>query len=160
MPLLLFGMLRAVWALRRDSQFASLGLLTAVAIVSGTGFYSIIEGFRLVDAFYFSVMTLTTVGYGDLAPATDVGKLFTVVYALVGIGILLAFVSTLAAKMSQTSPLHPFRDEPAREGASPPRLSTAHQDGSSRRRAWTISSGVHPRDSVNSSASARTCRRL
>jgi voltage-gated potassium channel len=115
MPLLVFGMLRALWALRRDPQFRSLALLTLIAIASGTGFYSTVEGFRVVDALYFSVMTLTTVGYGDLAPQTDLGKLFTVVYALVGIGILLAFVTTLAARMSQTSPLRLFRVEEQRE---------------------------------------------
>ena len=110
MPLLILSMLRALWTLRRDPQFVSLALLAGVAIVSGTGFYSLVEGLRVVDAFYFSVVTLTTVGYGDFAPQTDAGKLFTAVYALVGIGILLAFVTTLAGKMSQTSPLHPFAD--------------------------------------------------
>jgi len=106
MPLLLLTMLRAGWALRRDSQFTSLALLAAIAIVSGTGFYSIVEGLRVVDALYLSVATLTTVGYGDVAPTTDAGKLFTVVYMLVGIGILLSFITTVAAKMSQTPALH------------------------------------------------------
>jgi hypothetical protein len=50
-----------------------------IAIISGTGLYSIVEGLRSVDALYLSVATLTTVGYGDLAPTTDAGKLFTVV---------------------------------------------------------------------------------
>jgi hypothetical protein len=45
MPLLVIGMLRATWALRHDRQFVSLALLALVAIVSGTGFYSIVEGF-------------------------------------------------------------------------------------------------------------------
>ena len=112
MPLLIIGMLRAIWALRRDPQFVSLALLTVIAITTGTGFYSLVEGLRLVDAFYFSVITLTTVGYGDFAPETDAGKLFTAVYVLVGIGILLAFVTTIAAKMSQVSPLHPFKTQP------------------------------------------------
>jgi voltage-gated potassium channel len=116
MPLLILGMIRAIWALRRDPQFVSLGLLTLTAIVSGTAFCSLAEGLRVVDAFYFSVVTLTTVGYGDFAPETDVGKLFTAVYVLLGIGILLTFVTTLAAKMSQTSPLHPFAAQPARSG--------------------------------------------
>ena len=48
--------------------FVSLGLLTGIAIASGTGFYTLVEGLRLVDALYFSVVTLTTVGYGDFAP--------------------------------------------------------------------------------------------
>jgi voltage-gated potassium channel len=106
MPLLVIGALRAMWALRRDPQFASLGLLAVVAIASGTGFYSLVEGLRLVDAFYFSVVTLTTVGYGDFAPRTDAGKLFTAVYVLVGVGILLAFITTVAAKAAQTPLLH------------------------------------------------------
>ena len=116
MPLLILSMLRALWTLRRDPQFVSLALLAGVAIVSGTGIYSLVEGLRVVDAFYFSVVTLTTVGYGDFAPQTDAGKLFTAVYALVGIGILLAFVTTLAGKMSQTSPLHPFAKATRRDG--------------------------------------------
>jgi voltage-gated potassium channel len=122
MPLLLLGMIRAIWALRREPQFVSLGLLTAIAIASGTAFYSLVEGLRVVDALYFSVVTLTTVGYGDFAPETDLGKLFTAVYVLLGIGILLTFVTTIAGKMSQTSPLHPFasrgdaRDEACRTG--------------------------------------------
>jgi voltage-gated potassium channel Kch len=116
MPLLLLGMLRAGWALRRETQFVSLALLAVVAIASGTGFYSLVEGLRFVDALYFSVITLTTVGYGDFAPETDIGKLFTAVYVLVGVGILLAFVTTVAGTMSQTSPLHPFTNRSDRDG--------------------------------------------
>ena len=120
MPLLILGMLRAAWALRREPQFVSLALLTLIAIVSGTAFYSLVEGLRFVDALYFSVVTLTTVGYGDFAPETDIGKLFTAVYVLVGIGILLTFVTTLAGKMSQTSPLHPFTTkQPEVTGSGP-----------------------------------------
>ncbi len=111
MPLLVFSALRAIWTLRRDPQFVSLALLVAVAIISGTGFYSLVEGLRVVDAFYFSVVTLTTVGYGDFAPETDAGKLFTAVYVLVGIGILLAFVTTVAAKVSQMPLLHPPKSQ-------------------------------------------------
>jgi voltage-gated potassium channel Kch len=109
MPFLILGALRAIWTLRHDPQFVSLGLLAAVAIASGTGFYTLVEGLRVVDAFYFSVVTLTTVGYGDFAPQTDAGKLFTALYVLVGVGILLSFVTTVATRVSQTSPLHPFR---------------------------------------------------
>ena len=114
MPLLVIGMLRAIWALRHDRQFVSLALLAVVAIVSGTGFYSIVEGFRFVDALYFSVVTLTTVGYGDLAPRTDAGKLFTAAYVLVGVGILLAFVTTVAAKVAELPLLHASKQQPTR----------------------------------------------
>jgi voltage-gated potassium channel len=112
MPLLILSALRAIWTLRREPQFVSLALLAAVAIVSGTGFYSLVEGLRFVDALYFSVITLTTVGYGDFAPETDAGKLFTAVYVLVGVGILLAFVTTLAARVSQMPLLHTPKTQP------------------------------------------------
>jgi hypothetical protein len=52
-----------------------------------------LEGWSPVDAFYFSVVTLATVAYGDLHPTTDVAKLFTVVYILFGLGVLAAFIS-------------------------------------------------------------------
>ena len=49
-----------------------------------------------IDAFYFCVITLTTIGYGDLTPKTAMGKLFTVVYIFVGLGLLAAFISYVA----------------------------------------------------------------
>jgi voltage-gated potassium channel len=119
MPILLFNTLRAIWGLRHDSQFGGLALLTVVAIASGTGFYSLVEGLRFVDALYFSVITLTTVGYGDFAPETDAGKLFTSAYVLVGIGILAAFVTRLAAEMARTSAL-PHRRSHRRAGDDAP----------------------------------------
>jgi voltage-gated potassium channel len=113
MPLVILTMLRAGWALRRDSQVTSIALLPVIAIISGTGFYSIVEGLRFVDALYFSVVTLTTVGYGDFAPETDAGKLFTAVYVLVGVGIVLAFITTVA-KTSQMPLLHAPKSQPTR----------------------------------------------
>lgn len=73
--------------------------LTFSTIFIGTLFYHYFEHFDYVDAFYFSVITLTTVGYGDLHPVTDVGKLFTTLYIVVGIGILMAFIDTLSQRM-------------------------------------------------------------
>jgi voltage-gated potassium channel len=119
MPILLFNTLRAIWGLRNDSQFGGLALLVVVAIASGTGFYSIVEGLRFVDALYFSVITLTTVGYGDFAPETDAGKLFTSAYVLVGIGILAAFVTRLAAEMART-PALPHRPSHQHAGDGAP----------------------------------------
>jgi voltage-gated potassium channel Kch len=119
MPLLVLATLAAIWTLRHDRQFVALALLAAVAIVGGTGFYSLVEGLRFVDALYFSVMTLTTVGYGDFAPRTDVGKLFTAVYALVGVGILLAFVTTTAARLSQMSLSHAHSGQPTGSAPNP-----------------------------------------
>jgi hypothetical protein len=62
-------------AWRRDPEFRSLVFLVLVTLLGGTIFYSTVEGWSVVDAFYFnSVTTLTTVGLGDLAPTTTMGK--------------------------------------------------------------------------------------
>ncbi|MHC0416881.1 potassium channel family protein, partial [Enterococcus faecalis] len=45
---------------------------------------------------YLSFMTLTTIGYGDVHPVTDLGKIFTMVYATVGLGIMAMFISVVA----------------------------------------------------------------
>jgi voltage-gated potassium channel Kch len=70
-------------------------LLAAAAFMIGLGtiVYHIVEKFPWVDAYYFSVVTLATVGYGDLSPHTTFGKVFTTFYILTGVGIITAFVS-------------------------------------------------------------------
>ena len=67
-------------AWRSDEAFRVLLALVVSLLVSGTTFLSLVENWSVVDAFYFSVTPLTTVGFGDPAPTTTLGKLFTVVY--------------------------------------------------------------------------------
>jgi voltage-gated potassium channel len=69
-----------------------------VTLASGTLFYSRVEGWSTLDSLYFSVVTLTTVGYGDLAPSTAAAKVFTIFYIFVGIGIILGFVNAVAER--------------------------------------------------------------
>ena len=66
---------KAVWATLSDPQFLELTVIAAGVLFVGTVFYHHAESWSYVDSFYFSVTTLTTVGYGDLVPTTDVGKL-------------------------------------------------------------------------------------
>jgi hypothetical protein len=92
-----------VGAWRRDAQFRSLTVLVVFTLLSGTLFYSSVEGWSIVDAFYFSVTTLTTVGLGDLAPATTFGKLFTVVYIFAGVGLIAGFINTVTKEETLSS---------------------------------------------------------
>ena len=81
----------------RDPEFRGLFLLViVVTLAAGTLFYWQIEGWSPLDAFYFCAITLTTVGYGDLSPQTDAGKLFTVFYLFTGIGLIVAFLNAVA----------------------------------------------------------------
>ena len=75
--------------------FRYLGTSVIIVLSIGTVFYRFVEGFSWIDAYYFSVVTLATVGYGDLAPRTTAGKLFTTFYIFVGVGILATFFSFL-----------------------------------------------------------------
>jgi voltage-gated potassium channel len=95
----LFRGITSAW--RRDPQFRSLLILAVLTLLGGTIFYSLQEGWGVVDAFYFCAITLTTVGLGDLSPETTIGKLFTVVYMFGGIGIILGFIDTVAKENIQ-----------------------------------------------------------
>ena len=82
-------------------EIRNLFFMVASFVVAGTVFYTNIESWRAFDALYFSVMTLTTVGYGDLAPVTDAGKLFTVFFVFGGLGIVFTFLTTLAREQAK-----------------------------------------------------------
>lgn len=76
----------------KEKKFRTLFFLTLLILLSGTLFYHESEGFSYIDALYFSVMTLTTVGTSDLAPHTSFGKIFTIVYVFAGIGIIFGVI--------------------------------------------------------------------
>ena len=71
-------------------------MLCVAILLSGTLFYSSVEGWHWVDALYFSATTLSTVGLGDLSPQTQIGKIFTVVYIFVGVGVFVALFAQFA----------------------------------------------------------------
>ncbi len=80
------------------SQFLVITIVSVVLLIVGTVFYHFIEELKWLDALYFSVITLTTVGYGDFSPQTDIGKLFTIFYIIGGIGIIFGFMNAFYEK--------------------------------------------------------------
>ena len=71
-------------------------------LMMGTLFYHWVEGWSYLDALYFCVVSLATVGYGDLTPTTPIARMFTIVYLINGIGILLALFDRIRLVRSQT----------------------------------------------------------
>ena len=65
-------------------------------LFGGATFYYYVEGWRYLDALYFSAYTMTTVGYGDITPKTDSGKIFTILYVFAGVAIALYGLSVIA----------------------------------------------------------------
>ena len=78
-----------------DKQYLKLLALSTAIIGLGTIMYRLLEKWEWVDCLYFSVVTLTTVGYGDIAPTTSGGKIFTIFYIILGLGIILNFIEII-----------------------------------------------------------------
>jgi hypothetical protein len=74
-----------------------LSLVIAVVLLMGMTLFSWVEGWSLIDAFYFVTMTATTVGYGDLVPTHTLSKIMTILYSL-SIVPLVLYVFSLIAK--------------------------------------------------------------
>jgi len=73
----------------RDPSTRPIFIYVASMIVVGAIVFHWLEGWNWVDSFYFVVITLTTIGYGDLSPTTQLSKLVTIFFALNGVAILL-----------------------------------------------------------------------
>ena len=74
-------------------MYRRLVALTVLTLTLGTVVYHFVEKFSWLDAYYFSVITLATVGYGDFTPHTNFGKIFTTFYIFIGVGIITTFIS-------------------------------------------------------------------
>ncbi|XP_037428647.1 two pore potassium channel b-like [Triticum dicoccoides] len=81
---------------RPSPSFRLVGLLLLAYVVAGTTvFYLFMDhmsghrsGSRVIDALYFCVVTMTTVGYGDLVPSSDTGKLLASAFAFGGVAVV------------------------------------------------------------------------
>ncbi len=79
--------------LKNDGEFRFLFIFIVLLIIGSTAFYIETEHWSVIDALYFSVTTMATVGYGDLVPKTDVGKVFTMIYVFLSIGAFVSFTA-------------------------------------------------------------------
>jgi len=102
MPAFLILFVRFFRAIRdglKDPDFRGLFYWVLGFLALGTWFYARVEGWGVLDSLYFSVITLTTVGYSDFSPQTPAGKIFTIIYIMVGLGLISGFVILLAERI-------------------------------------------------------------
>lgn len=90
------GLARAVVGVWRDPETKALPVVAGALVLTGTIFYWRFEDWTIIQSLYFSVVTLTTVGYGDLAPTTAGTQIFTIFYILTGIGVFVALLASVA----------------------------------------------------------------
>ncbi len=85
---------------RRRLAYATLAIVSMI-VVGAIGFHAI-EGLSWIDSLYISTETVTTVGYGDIPPRTQAGKLFAIVFMLLGVGTVLYALTVLAQAVLQS----------------------------------------------------------
>ncbi len=74
-------------------------IIFIILIILGANVYHKVEGWSMLDSYYFTIITVTTIGYGDLTPSTVVGKIFTMFYPFLGIATAFYFVSIIGKYM-------------------------------------------------------------
>lgn len=108
--------------IRQAIVLLTLYLSLGIAIYSfNRDHYSGVETHPVVDAFYFCIVTMCTIGYGDIAPTTPATKVFACVFVLVGFGfidILLSGVVNYVLDLQENMILTGIQMEKAREGFS------------------------------------------
>ena len=78
-------------------------IIIGLLLLVGTVFYYYVEGWSWIDSLFFSVSYITTAGHATLVPLTDIGKLFTSIYLLVGVSIGLYILIDVMGKHTDTA---------------------------------------------------------
>jgi voltage-gated potassium channel len=74
-----------------------IGILFLIAILlAGSLGYVVLEGWSFFDGLYMTVITLTTVGYGEVRPLSQTGRIFTILLIFWGVGFMFYVVTAIA----------------------------------------------------------------
>ncbi|HZJ45723.1 MAG TPA: potassium channel protein [Pyrinomonadaceae bacterium] len=88
---------------------AKIGVIAVlVAMTIGTLVFHVIERWTILDSLYVTAQTVTTVGFGDLAPRTHAGRAFATVFMMVGVGIVLYALTSTVQSIVQSELLATF----------------------------------------------------
>jgi voltage-gated potassium channel len=75
-------------------RIAILTALIFFVLTLGTSGYSFFEDWSLLDSLYMTVITLTTIGFKEVRPLSEYGRIFTIVFVFFGVGVLAYSINT------------------------------------------------------------------
>jgi voltage-gated potassium channel len=78
-------------------------LVLLILLAGGTAGYVLIEGWETIDGLYMTLITLTTIGFGEVRPLSPAGKLFTMILILFGVGTAAAVWSSATRFITEGS---------------------------------------------------------
>ena len=76
-------------------------ILTVITMMVGSVGYVIIDDFTLMDAIYQTGITFTTVGFGEIAPVSDAGRIFTITLIIAGFAVFSSAIGILVAELNR-----------------------------------------------------------
>ncbi len=76
-------------------------ILTVTTMLVGTLGYVIIDDFTLMDAIYQTGITFTTVGFGEIAPVSNAGRIFTITLVIAGFAVFSSAIGILVSELNR-----------------------------------------------------------
>ena len=92
-------------------NFQAVAVATIALLIIGVIMMRYLEGLSTLDALYFSVISLTTVGYGDFTPETAGGKIFVMGYLVIGIALMGVVINLLLKNFAAKRTIKELEDE-------------------------------------------------
>ena len=86
---------------RARVRIVLMAVLAALAL--GTVVFHLVEGWSILDSLYVTVQTLTTVGYGDIAPQTALGQALAALLMITGYGIIAVPTGIVTLELQRAS---------------------------------------------------------
>ncbi|MDO8841998.1 potassium channel family protein [Methanocalculus sp.] len=92
-----------------DTQFRLYLIVLLTVLMVGSVGLAVLEGLSFFDAFYFVIVTIATVGYGDIVPVTDAGRLLVMILILAGVGTFVTVAAYFIEMTVSRNDLHARR---------------------------------------------------
>jgi voltage-gated potassium channel len=93
------------------SDLIFIAALTISVIATGILGYELIEGWHFLDALYMTIITLATIGFSEVHPLSEEGRIFTIFLIVVGVGLVAVLFSTVTQRVIQRHLFFNFREK-------------------------------------------------